>query len=363
MKDVIHIITTISLGGAEKQLLTLVREQVKSGRIVKVIYLKGKPELLDLLLQSGAEVINEFANKNPIIQAFLIKRYFGIQGECVVHSHLPRAELFGTLAPKRIKIVVSRHNAEPFFPGAPRIISRVLSRHVTERATYIIAISEAVKDYLLKFQEVVDPAKIHVIYYGFSQNENTDLATIVKLQEVKNKNLVIGTVSRLVPQKDLGTLLRAFKVFQNSRPEASLVIVGEGHLEQELRDLSRELCIESNVIWFGRTSDVNSIIGEFDIFALTSLYEGFGLVLLEAMANSVPIVAARNSAIPEVLGRNYEGLFETGNFKQLAGLLESSLNFDQNLRMKEHLSERLQIFQPDRMRIKVDEIYLQMETL
>jgi glycosyltransferase involved in cell wall biosynthesis len=363
MKDVIHIITTISMGGAEKQLLTLVREQVKSGRIVKVIYLQGKPELLDLFLQSGAQVIDKFANKNPIIQAFLIKHYFRMQGECVVHCHLPRAELFGTLAPERIKIVVSRHNAEPFFPGAPQIISRVLSRHVTERATYVIAISDAVKNYLIAFKEVVDPAKVHVIYYGFSQNENADLANTEKLKEVKNKNLVIGTVSRLVPQKDLGTLLRAFKIFQNSRPEANLVIVGEGHLEQELRELSRELCIESKVIWFGRTSDINSIVGEFDVFALTSLYEGFGLVLLEAMANSVPIVAARNSAIPEVLGRSYEGLFETGNFKQLAGLLESSLKFDQNIRMKEYLSERLQIFQPDKMRIKVDEIYLQMETL
>jgi glycosyltransferase involved in cell wall biosynthesis len=349
------------MGGAEKQLLTLVREQVKSGRIVKVIYLKGKPELSDLFLKSGAEVIDEFANMNPLVQAFLIKRYFGMQDKCLVHAHLPRAELFGTLAPKRMKIILSRHNAEPFFPGSPRIISRVLSRHVTERATYVIAISEAVKNYLLKFREVIDPAKIHVIYYGFSHNENTDLETTEKLQEVKSKNLVIGTVSRLVPQKDLGTLLRAFQIFQNSRPEASLVIVGEGNLDQELRDLSRALRIESNVIWFGRTSDVNSIIGEFDIFVLTSLYEGFGLVLLEAMANNVPIVAARNSAIPEVLGRNYEGLFETGNFKQLADLLELSLNSDQNTRMKKYLSERLQNFQPDRMRIKVDEIYLQME--
>jgi glycosyltransferase involved in cell wall biosynthesis len=93
------------------------------------------------------------------------------------------------------------------------------------------------------------------------------------------------------------------------------------------------------------------------------LYEGFGLVLLEAMANDVPVVAARNSAIPEVLGFDYEGLFETGDFKQLSDLFQSSLEPSKNSSMKSYLNKRLEIFQPVRMRIKMDEIYLQQEKI
>ena len=360
MKNVIHVITTISMGGAEKQLLTLASEQALSGREVQVIFLKGIPELENDFEKCGVDIYSSIANRNPVIQVLLLARHLKNLKETIVHAHLPRAELMCSLVlSKRNNLIVSRHNSEPFFPGAPRIISRILSNFVVSKSKYVIAISEAVKTFLIDNQEVRNLKKIEVVYYGFSLLNELDpnFFENTKYKEVRDKQLVIGTVSRLVPQKDLKTLIKGFSLFNSKFPEAQLVIVGEGYLKSELIEYSRNLDVENKIIWFGRTSQIDLVIKEFDIFALTSLYEGFGLVLLEAMANGVPIVAARNSAIPEVLGSEYEGLFETGNAEELAMLIEQSLNLEQNQRMKNTLANRINTFLPNIMRSKIDSLY------
>ena len=351
------------MGGAEKQLLILTSEQVQSGREVTVVYLKGKPELSNLFIQSGVRIVDKYSNKNPIIQAYLLWRFLRMNKTAIVHAHLPRAELFSTLAPKKVTVLVSRHNAEPFFPGAPVYISRILSQYAARKATYVVAISEAVKRYLIDCNEVSDPDKIKVVLYGFDRSHSDENIPDPRLEPLKDKEIVIGTISRLVPQKDLGTLIKAFQLFLQENPDAYLVIVGDGVMKEELGAMAYGLGVESNVIWYGRTANIDSVLREFDLFALTSVYEGFGLVLLEAMANGVPIVAARNSAIPEVLGDEYEGLFRTGDYKELATLFDSSLEKNQNLRMRKYLSHRIEKFQPYRMRLEMDEIYRQQEIL
>ena len=357
MKPVIHIITTISMGGAEKQLLTLTSEQVRSGREVTVLYLKGIPELSDLFIKSGVKIVDQYSDRNIAIQLYVLRSFLRKNKTALVHAHLPRAELFSTLAPKEVSLFASRHNAEPFFPGAPLLVSRILSRYVSRRATSVVAISEAVKQYLIDCNEVADSHKIKVVLYGFNRTCSDENIPDPQLENLKDKKPVIGTISRLVPQKDLGTLIKAFQLFLNANPDAYLVIVGDGVMKDELSALTYELGVASNVIWYGRTANVNSILRKFDLFALTSLYEGFGLVLLEAMENGVPIVAARNSAIPEVLGVDYEGLFKTGDYEGLADLFASSLERYQNLRMRKYIAQRIEIFQPDRMRMEIDKIY------
>jgi glycosyltransferase involved in cell wall biosynthesis len=96
-------------------------------------------------------------------------------------------------------------------------------------------------------------------------------------------------------------LLEAFSLFLKAVPGAELVIVGVGPLEAELKKMTLGLGIENRVRWLGKRSDVPAVMKSFDVFALTSIYEGFGLVLLEAMAAGIPVVASRVSAIPEVL--------------------------------------------------------------
>ena len=92
MMKVHHVITTINRGGAENQLLVLVREQIKSGMEVSVLYLKGEPELERDLSDAGAIVSHDIANQNPFIQ-FLKMRSISKSQRTLLHAHLPRAEL------------------------------------------------------------------------------------------------------------------------------------------------------------------------------------------------------------------------------------------------------------------------------
>ena len=356
MNSIFHIITTLNRGGAENQLLVLVREQVENGFDVHVTYLKGNPELRAELETSGATVHTELAEHSAIIQPLIFRRL--IKGKSpIVHAHLPRAELVGALTPAHFKFFTSRHNSEPFFPGAPRIISNFLSRLVEFRATKIIAISEAVKNFLISQGEVSNLNKIEVILYGYRPILFRD-AEIVR---TGSKDLAIGTISRLTEQKDIPTLLRAFSDFREKGSNAHLYIVGDGKSAEELNALTQGLSLQDSVHFLGRSSQVMNFLMGLDVFVLTSKYEGFGMVLLEAMDARVPIVASRNSAIPEVLGEDFPGLCETGNFVEFSQKIASLQ--DENVR-ETYLNlqeKRLKFFSAQIMSKKVSETYSSLE--
>ena len=345
MRSVIHVITTISRGGAENQLKVLVREQIKSGYKVEIFYLKDNPELSDSFEALGAKVDHRLFGQNIFLQYLILRRVVK-QHDGVVHAHLPRAELISTAATKGVGLIISRHNAEPFFPGAPRIASIFLSRYVERRSKIVIAISNAVSEFLLQSREIKNVGKLKVIYYGY----DTDfIETKEKSPRLINTHFTVGTVARLVPQKDFPTLLKAFQSFLTKFPDSRLLVVGTGVLEKQLIKLSEQLGIHEQVTWYGKTNDVKSLIQQMDLFVLPSKYEGFGLVLLEAVQVGTPIIAARNSAIPEVLGTNSEGLFTTGNsdelFQKLVKFHDSSLR--ENLADEQRT--RLEIFNPAAM--------------
>lgn len=353
MKRVVHLITTINRGGAENQLLTLVREQLKLGYSVEVLPLKGEPELLEQFISLGATVNLTLLNLNPIIQALAMRR--AVSGETVIlHSHLPRAELLSLFSGKSLRRVVSRHNAEPFFPGAPKFISNFFSRQVLRNTDNCIAISKAVEKYMREQHEVCNSQKIQVVHYGYGGN----LSARVERNESKPaENIVIGTIARLAPQKDLVTLLKAFANLNRgqSKYQFKLQIIGEGKLEVELKELAKNLGQSDKISWIGKTSDVNSYLEQWDLFVLSSLYEGFGLVLLEAMSHGIPIVAANNSAIPEVLGTDYEFLFETSNALDLEEKIFEIITSKKNF--SEYSRQRLQLFRPELMAQNINEVY------
>lgn len=308
MKPIFHLITTISRGGAENQLLVLVREQLKLGLEVHIVYLKGVPELEAEFTQMGSMVHHDLVGKHPFFQTFALRKLFEGR-EIIVHAHLPRAELISLFTLARFTFVASRHNAEPFFPGAPRFISNFFSNLVEIRSHRIIAISEAVKVYLAERGEIRKMNKIAVILYGYSPSLERTSRNLKAIPNI----FKIGTISRLTDQKDIPTLLYTFQILHKDAPNSSLSIVGSGPLESNLRELTKKMGLECSVHFLGRTSKIVNFLAELDVFVLSSKYEGFGMVLLEAMDAGIPIVASRNSAIPEVLGLDFPGLCETGN--------------------------------------------------
>ncbi len=120
---------------------------------------------------------------------------------------------------------------------------------------------------------------------------------------------VIGMVARLDPIKDHATLLKAFAIVAQDDPEAELRIIGDGPLRPQLEDLARHLDIDERTKFLGRRNDVDDQLDEMNVFAFsTTEDEGFGIVMIEAMAAALPIVASDAAACREVLGEGEAGL-------------------------------------------------------
>jgi glycosyltransferase involved in cell wall biosynthesis len=160
--------------------------------------------------------------------------------------------------------------------------------------------------------------RVQLVYYGFAKvrfNSSRELD--------HSRVLKIGTISRLEKQKDLETLMRAVASLSPDTP-ICLKILGDGSQRDNLESLSKELSINEFTHFLGKTDQVNDFLFSIDVFVLTSKYEGFGAVLVEAMQAGVPIIATRASSIPEVLGDHYPGLCEVGNYKEVANLILKS---------------------------------------
>jgi glycosyltransferase involved in cell wall biosynthesis len=359
-KKIIHLITTIERGGAEKQLLTLVRQQVKSGLDVEIFYLKGASELKQELENCRASVNQILLTKSFIQQVFIFRKYL-IQNQTPVHAHLPKSELLASLSCSKGGFIFTRHNSEAFWPGAPKILSNTLSRFVANRSASGICISNAVKNYVIQRGELNKKFDLETIHYGFEKIEQSDATDTAELRlklKVKEGVKRVGSIGRLVKQKDYPTLLNAIKQVIDSGVEAELFIVGEGVAKDELFRLTLNLGLKGRVHWLGRTPFIDEFLAQLDLFVLPSIYEGFGLVLLEAMQANKPILASKNSSIPEVLGEDYTGLFKTSNAQELSYLIKKVLSED--IFTKQLVStylKRLDNFRPEVMSEKIRFVY------
>ena len=358
-KKIIHLITTIEFGGAEKQLLILATHQVNQGLEVEVFYLKGKPELKIKFEEVGVKVNSLLVNQPFIFQVTKFRKFIR-SNESPVHTHLPQAELVASLACKKKNFIISRHNFEPFWPKKPKLVSVLLSRFVTSRAASGIAISKAITNYLLAAKEISKEFHISTVYYGFEHGVD-NLSDSKKLtNEMLNstKNYKLGTIGRLVPGKNYPTMLKAVAKIASVDPTIKFFIVGGGSSEQELIKMCKDLKIKDNVIWLGRTEHIREFLSKIDLFIFASKGEGFGLVLLEAMLANKPILAANNSAMPEVLGSNYKGLFSTNDYKLLSEKIIDLMNYHtKSESLVSDYKEQIKLFDPVGMAANVLKVY------
>jgi glycosyltransferase involved in cell wall biosynthesis len=302
MTDILHIITALNRGGAENHLADLVHGQLAAGHRVGVAYLKGDGWWAEALRRAGAEVVALGMRRwiDPLALARLVSATRAFR-PTVIHGHLTPAEPYAwavhALAGRGAALVISKHNDDPF--GYERGYGPV-TRRFTTHARRVIAISDAVARFLPPLG--VDPSRIRVIHYGLDGDRwrRPDSSAVAQLRASWGGEVIIGCVARLVPQKAHDVLFAGFA--RAARPSWRLVLVGSGPLEAGLRAEAERIGIGPQVVWAGQRSDMAEVMGAFDAFALTSIYEGLGLVLLEAMAAARPVVASAVSAIPEIVG-------------------------------------------------------------
>lgn len=354
--QIVHVITTIERGGAENQLALLARLQVESGKDVRIVFLKGKDQLRESLETCGVKLLN-LVDKSFIEQIIIIRKLF--MEDTIYHSHLPRAELLVRIASMGLRInwVVSRHNSERFWPRAPKIISKILSRFVTNKAGAIVCISNEVLRYSVVTREVRKSSlhKLRVVLYGRDVPTGSDVSP----RHTDRFNFKLGVAARFEKQKDFPTLFRAFaKVLEESTNDWTLKIAGSGSLEAMLKHDVIEMKIDSRVRWLGKIEEMKQFYNDIDIFILPSKYEGFGLVLLEAISYQIPIISSDIATSREILGEDYPGLFPVGNPDALASKILELNDISLREACITTYSVNLKRFDAIEMEKQISEIYL-----
>jgi glycosyltransferase involved in cell wall biosynthesis len=166
-------------------------------------------------------------------------------------------------------------------------------------------VSDAVRDDLRASLTRIPKENI-VTLYNVIDTELTEphLLTREKARETLNLNaddFVIGNIARLARNKDHATLIHAFSLIKPYCPNAKLLIMGVGDLKEALQEQIASYHLQNDVILAGFVPHAVNYIKAFDVFALSSIQEAFGRVLIEAMLAKCPIIATTVNGIPEVM--------------------------------------------------------------
>lgn len=329
---IFHLITSLDNGGAENHLASLVQEQVKKNEIL-IIYLRGNGYWKKKLEKLGIKVINLKLKSiinlfNFILVIFKIKHLIKIYNPDVVHAHLTSMEIISAIVKfisnSNYKFIVTKHLDSFCFEasnGQNTFVKGILvERFILNQCDKVICISKQIKKYFSKSIKLKN--KYHVIYYGLGEkslkNKKLKIKKLFYKKVFFNKYFYICCVARHVKQKSIDFLIRSFQEFNKKNFKSRLILVGSGPETQNLVHLSKKLGVYDKIIWIKYEENIFQILNKSDVFVLPSKYEGFGLVLLEAMYAKIPIIGTKVSAIPEVIKHNWNGLLiEHGNIKDL----------------------------------------------
>lgn len=257
---------------------------------------------------------------NPRMAAAVIQAVRGSRPD-LLHTHLVHGDIYGSIAARvaAVPFVSSRHNDDRYLLGPFRHVDRWFARP----ARRIIAISDAVRHFLE--QAGLPWEKLVTVHYGLGALPDTPSEVTPSDLGVAPEVPVLLAIGRLTAQKDHATLLQAFARVRTAYPSAVLAILGIGPLEGETRRRVSELGLDEAVLLPGRL-EIRDWLDRADVFVHTSRWEGFGIVLLEAMLAGLPIVATRVSAVPEVVVDNRTGLLiEPGDVPTLTAALSRLL--------------------------------------
>ncbi|MFJ4141747.1 glycosyltransferase [Pseudomonas sp. NPDC089734] len=264
---------------------------------------------------------------------------------CIAHRFKP---IYIALLATSLPVIGVHHAFSDYQRGSRRLFANLFRKRLS-----LLGVSDAVRDDMRKCLPAWPAERIETLYNRIDieqlQGSQLDAAEARKELGLSPSAWIVGNVGRLHPDKDQASLLRGFaQALPNLPDNSQLVILGQGRLEKPLKDLALELGIGSHVLFLGQVPDARRFFKAFDVFALSSDHEPFGMVLLEAMVAGVPLLATACGGAREVV----EGLgvlFPLGDVERLShGLIHlGSLDAGQRqacaelmlLRLRERFSD------------------------
>lgn len=300
-------------GGTESALAEIARHLDRRGHEVHVLSLKTPGRTGQRLIDDGltvhtfgmAEVVDV---RNMLVAVRHFVGWLRRHPVDVVQSFLPRANVISRvanhLAPGRRGHLSSERSTD--FNRSPRVCQ--LNRWTARWTDRVLAVSPLVRDVLLE-RDRLPVEKIHLLENGID-TERVDAFPKTALRRelgLAEGDLLFATVGRLIPDKGYVYLAQALARLDPER-RVHLALVGEGDEGAKIRAEVERLGLEDRFHFVGYRKDVLGIMKDIDAFVLTSLEEGIPVVLVEAMANHLPIVSTRVGGIPDLVVENETAL-------------------------------------------------------
>ncbi|MBI5913713.1 glycosyltransferase [Candidatus Azambacteria bacterium] len=335
---IVHCIPTLALGGAERLVADLCVSLPRAAFESMVVTMVAGGPLEEELRSAGVRVVrlDSLIKKHSKIKWILwyeraraLVSFLRKESPTILHTHLTSADILGWYAARKtgVKHIIStEHNINADEKKWQTFVKKLLATTPAR----VVCLSEAIKQFAVRTYHFPEK-KLLVIYDGVDIQKfiPAPLPSVVSGAFTNNKTNVrmphITCVARMEPQKGHEILLRALALLDDLAWE--LVLVGAGSLLTYSLDLARDLNIRERVNYLGTRRDIPAILQDTDIFVLPSLWEGLGIVVLEAGACGVPVVASNVGGIPEMVIDKETGLLvPPGDVEALSHALRELLS-------------------------------------
>ena len=298
---VLHILQRMEAGGTQALLMNIYRNIDRSK--VQFDFLVEYPDKQfydEEILKLGGKVYYSNVRNDFNIFKFekKLKKIIKENNYKIVHVHAYTIGYFCLKVAKEcgvpVRIAHSHSNeATRDFKYLPKLF---LQRIYTVYATNLMACSEDAGKYLFKnkkFEVMNNAIDSRKFIYNKEIREK-----IRKKLNIEN-SFVVGHIGRFKPEKNHKFLIEIFSEVKRKKNNAKLLLIGTGDLENSIKKQVQELNLQNDVIFLGNRTDVNNLYQAMDIFIFPSLYEGLGIVAIEAQASGTPIVCS-NKLPPEI---------------------------------------------------------------
>lgn len=235
----------------------------------------------------------------------------------VVHTHTAKAGALGRLAAALSNATKSRrarcavvhtfhgHVFSGYFGRATSFAVRIAERGLSRVTDRIVTISESQRRDIVERYRIAAPERVTVVPLGLELERFRECPVVAPGARarlgLKDDEFVVGYVGRLVPIKDVGTLIRAVALARRRVPRVRLLVAGDGECRRALQQIAASLDLADAAIFLGWRDDVVALYASMDMFALSSLNEGTPVSLIEALAAGLPVVATDVGGVRDVL--------------------------------------------------------------
>lgn len=364
----IEIIADSSLGGGPRHILDLVKNIDKVIFDVYVIcpggYLSAEAKQIKGVTVCNVQMLSKF----DLVALWNIKKTINkIRAEkdpfgpLIVHTHGSRAGLLGRIAsPVNAKKVYTEHRFDEDFHLKNPInewIQKKIIQAQNHRSDLIIAVSRSVRIFLTK-NNMAPEDKIVTIPNGIDLKNADNSRQITAGKNTKAP--IIGNIGNLNYQKGQIYLIEAMPYILEKYPLAQLEIIGEGEERSALEAEIKRLGLKKSVTLLGHKNIIDKYMKQWSVFALPSVAETFGIVILEAMNMGLPIVASRVGGVSDIIAQRKNGiLIEPRNSKQLANSILEVLDHPVlAAKLKREGLERVKDFDWKKIVKKIEKEYL-----